>query len=122
MAQVIDNRTNLDKTIQIFDSFYNFNTVINPSEYDLVHGYFLGTCPSKQVADNFTAVFFRISTVTSIPVKELLNLIQGKDRNDKLNMNKTLCYFLNTLKSKTALYGVAQVPRPNISVARNILQ
>ena len=72
MAQIIDNRTNIDKTIQIFDSFYSFNTVVNPTEYDLVHGYFLGVCSSKQVADNFTAVFFRIAQVTGLSVQTLL--------------------------------------------------
>jgi thioester reductase-like protein len=122
MAQIIDNRTNIDQTIQIFDSFYSFNTVVNPTEYDIVHGYFTGVCSSKQVAENFTALFFRIAQATALPVLTLLGYIQGNNQNDKLNMNKTLCYFLNSLKSKTALYGVAQVPKPNIPVARNILQ
>jgi hypothetical protein len=122
MAQIIDNRNNIDKTIQIFDSFYSYTTVVNPTEYDVVHGYFLGVCSSKQVADNFTAVFFRIAQVTGVSVNTLLGYIQGNNKNDKLSMNKTICYFLNTLKSPTALYGVAQVPRPNIPVARNILQ
>jgi hypothetical protein len=122
MAQIIDNRNNIDQTIQIFDSFYSYNTVVNPTEYDLVHGYFLGVCTSKQVADNFTAVFFRIAQVTGLSVNTLLGYIQGNNKNDKLSMNKTICYFLNTLKSKTALYGVAQVPRPNTPVSRNILQ
>jgi hypothetical protein len=36
-------------------------------------------------------------------------------------MNKVICYYLNSFKSKTALYGISSVPRPNESVQRNIV-
>ena len=120
MAKIIDARNSIDQTIQIFDSFYGTNMIVNPNEYDIVHGYFLSVCDTKNIANNFTAALFRISQSTGIPVLDLLGYIQGT--NNKLEMNKVICYFLNTLKSKTSLYGVSQVPAPNIPVARNILQ
>jgi len=120
MAKIVDSRNSVDKTVRIFDSFYSINMVVNPDEYDIVHGYFTSVCETKNIANNFTAVLFRISQYTGVPVLELLNSIQGA--NSKLEMNKVICYFLNTLKSKTALYGVSQIPRPNQPVSRNILQ
>lgn len=120
MAKIVDASNNLDRTLKIFDQFYSFNTIVNPDEFDLVNGYFLGVCDSKSIANNFTAALFRISQSTDIPALSLLDSIKGA--NNKLEMNKIICYFLNTLKTKSALYGVSQIPRPNQSVSRNILQ
>ena len=112
----------MDQTIKIFDSFYSFKTVVNPDEFDLVHSYFVSVCATKTIADNFTASIFRISQSTGIPTQTLLGYLRGGDNSDTSHMDKTICYFLNSLKSKTSLYGVGQVPRPNQPVARNILQ
>lgn len=120
MAKIVDMSKDLDRTIRIFDQFYSFNSIVNPDEYDVVRGFFIETCATKNIADNFTASLFRISQVTGIPALTLLEQLKGA--NNKLEMNKIICYFLNTLKLKTALYGVSQIPRPNQSVSRNILQ
>lgn len=121
MARIIDNRTGIDKTIRIFDDFYAFNATVNPDEYDIVHSYFIETCDSENIANNFTVALFRVAQQTGVPVTTLLNSLRGTESN-KSQMNKTICYFLNSLKSTTGLYGVSQVPRPNLPVARNILQ
>jgi hypothetical protein len=39
-----------------------------------------------------------------------------------MEMDQTLAYYLNSFKSKTSLYGIAQLPRPNLPVARNVVQ
>jgi protein involved in ribonucleotide reduction len=112
----------MDKTIRIFDSFYSFNANVNPDEYDIVHGYFMSVCANKNIANNFTATIFRISQTTGVPALTLLEYIRGENNSDTAHMDKTICYFLNTMKSKTAMYGVSQLPKPNQPVSRNILQ
>lgn len=119
MAKIIDSRTAVDRTIRIFDSFYAYNSVVNGNEYDIVHGYFVSVCVSLKVADNFTAALFRISQQTKIPVLDLLGYIKGTT---KLEMNQIVCYYLNSFKSKTSLYGVSTVPQANQPVARNVVQ
>ena len=119
MPQILDNRTSLDQTVRIFDSFYSFDTVINSSEYDIVHSYFVSVCETKNIAANFTAVFFRISQETQIPALDLLDQIKGKK---KMEMNQVLAYYLNSFKSKTSLYGIAILPKSNQPVSRNIVQ
>ncbi len=120
MARIIDNRTSLDKTVRIFDSFYSVDAVVAADQYDIVHGYFTSVCDTKNIAANFTAVLFRISQQTGIDVLELLNKIKGTS--NKLQMNQTICYYLNDLKSRTSLYGIGTVPRPVQPVARNVVQ
>ena len=119
MAKIIDNRMSLDQTIRIFDSFYAVNMTVSPDKFDIVYGYFSGVCDTKNIAANFTAFLFRIAQETEIDVLELLEQIQGT--NNKLQMNKVLAYYLNTFKSKTSLYGVGAVLKPNLPVARNVV-
>lgn len=120
MAKIIDLRSSLDQTIKIFDSFYQTSLVVNPNEYDIIHSYFISVSINKSIADNFTALMFRISQETGIPALDLLDQIKGT--NSKLEMNQIICYFLNSFKSKTSLYGIGQTPRPNQPVQRNIVQ
>ena len=118
MAQIIDApRNNLDKTVRVFDQFYNFDLVVNASQYEIIYSYFYSV-NNKTIATNFTALLFRIAAVTGEDVMTLLNDITGKE---KLNANATLTYYLNSIKSKTTLYGLSSVPQPNQSVQRNVV-
>ena len=108
-----------DKTVRIFDNFYNFNLEVPSNQYDIVHGYFVETCDTRTIADNFTTFFFKIAQDTGIPATTLLESIQGQT---KLDMNRTIAYYLNSFKSKTSLYGVSTIPQPTQPVARNIVQ
>lgn len=120
MAKIIDNRlSSLDQTIRIYDSFYAVNLVVGADQYDIVYGYFSSVCDTKNIAANFTAFLFRIAQETKIDVLELLAQLQGT--NNKLQMNKVMAYYMNSLKSKTSLYGVAATPKPNLPIARNIV-
>ena len=119
MPQILDNRTSMDQTVRIFDSFYAITLQINGNEYDIVHGYFTSICPTKTIANNFTAVLFRVSQETGIDALDLLDQIKGKK---KMEMNQIFAYYMNSFKSKTSLYGIGIIPKPNLPVARNIIQ
>jgi hypothetical protein len=119
MPQILDNRTSMDQTVRIFDSFYAITLQINGNEYDIVHGYFASICPTKTIANNFTAVLFRVSQETGIDALDLLDQIKGKK---KMEMNQIFAYYMNSFKSKTSLYGIGIIPKPNLPVARNIIQ
>ena len=119
MPRIIDDRTELDRTVRVFDAFYQTDLKLNASEYDIVHGYFTSVCETKNIADNFTTVLFRISTQTGVPVQQLLDELKGTS--NSLQMNKQICYWLNSLKSKTSLYGVSVIPQPVVPVARNVV-
>lgn len=119
MASIQDNRTNIDRTVRIFDSFYNVDLVINGNQFDVVFSYFYETSGSRKIAGNFTAILFRLAQMTGINVLTLLQELKGMP--NQLQVNKTIAYYLNALKSKTAFYGMSNVPVPNIPVARNVV-
>jgi hypothetical protein len=117
----IDNRTTFDQTIRIFDSFYAVDLVVPSSQYDIVHGFFINICDTKSIANNFTAILFRVAQETKINALDLLQQLQSSS-GDKLKMNQILAYYLNSFKSKTSLYGIGSIQQPNYPVARNIVQ
>lgn len=110
---------NIDRTVKIFDSFYNIQIDVSGADYDLVYSYFFGVSNNADIAANFTSFFFRIAREINIDVKELLTLISGQE--NTLEMNKVISYYLNSLKSKTALYGVSNLLKPNVAVQRNVV-
>lgn len=120
VARIIDNRSNIDQTIRIFDSFYSTDVKVGADQFDIVYGYFSSVCETKSIAQNFTAVLFRVATETGLNVLDLLDELQGSS--NKLQMNKIICFYLNSLKSKNSLYGISIIPRPNQPVARNVVQ
>jgi hypothetical protein len=117
MATATKNPTN--QTILVFDSFYNINLSVNASEYDVVYSYFFGVCDNPNIAGNFAAVLFRIAQDGGYNVISMLETLKGI--NNQLEMNATMCYYLNTFKSKASLYGISQIPNPNQAVQRNVV-
>lgn len=115
----INNRSNIDRTVLIYDSFYAQNATVDASKYDLVYSFFYGKSENTRIAANFAAALFRISQETGIDVVQLVDELKGTP--NKLELNKTISYYLNLLKSKTSQYGVARIPAPNLPVARNVV-
>lgn len=119
MAQIIDGpRSQLDTTVRVFDSFYNYEAAVNADAYEIVNSYFKSVCANTSIANNFTAMLFRIVSLTGQDAMTLLDNIQGTT---KLETTAMMAYYLNSLKSKTTLYGVSVVPSPNETVQRNIV-
>lgn len=119
MPLIYTQKESLDNTIKIFDSFYNTNLVVPTNQYDIVKGFFLNVCADKKTAENFTAFLFRVAQESGIDALTLLDTIKGVS--NTVELNQTMAYYLNSLKSKTSLYGVAVVPRPIVPVARNVV-
>jgi hypothetical protein len=107
-----------DKTVKIFNQFYNLDTVVTADQYDLVYSYFKNLTPSQASAQAFTENLFRVANETQIDAIDLLQTFKG----DKLTMSLTMAYYLNSLSNKTVLYGINEIATPNNNVARNIIQ
>lgn len=109
-----------DQTVAIFDAFYKSNLVVPTNQYDIVLSYFKGICETTEIANNFTAVFFRLAQENGVDALELLQQLKGQSRN-KIDLTKIMAYYFNSFKSKTSLYGISVVPVPNQPVARNVV-
>ena len=119
MYNTVDGpQSQLDNTVKVFDQFYNFELSVNADQYDIVYSYFYSISNQKTVAGNFTTMLFRISNITGEDALILLDYIKG---NSKLQTSALMAYYLNSIKSKTTLYGVSITPSPTQLIQRNIV-
>jgi hypothetical protein len=109
----------VDYTVRVFDQFYNLDLVVNADQYEVVLSFFRKYSSTEQIAKGFTDALFRVSNITQISVMELL---QSFDPQDKIKVQLTMAYYLNSISDSTLLYGVNQIRIPNQAVARNIVQ
>jgi len=119
MATVNYANPSTDRTIKIFDQFYNYEVSVAAVEYDAVNSYFKSVFGTAEAAGNFTVTLFRIAQQSSIPVMNLLEQIQGQSQTE---LTLTLAYYLNGLRSKATLLGLNASVTPNYYVARNVRQ
>jgi hypothetical protein len=109
--------TKIDQTVRIFDQFYKYEATIPQMEYDAIYSYFRSVFATSEQAGNFTTVMFRIAEDSGIPAMTLFEEIRGQGLPE---LNLTLAYYLNTLRSSTTLLGINAKNTPNYYVARNI--
>lgn len=107
-----------DKTVRIFDEFYQFDVVVPANEYDAVNSFFESVYKSKASAQNFTVSLFRVAQQTKVPVMTILQQIQTQDQ---VQLSLSLAYFLNGIRSPSTLLGINSPLTPNLYTARNIL-
>ena len=107
-----------DLTVRVFDNFYNYVTEVPANQYDTIFGYFLTMTNNRRTANTFTTAVFKVADTTEQDVMAVFQSLQGQDY---LQLTATLAYFLNGLRSPSALYGVSVPITPNFYAARNVL-
>jgi hypothetical protein len=119
MSTVNYPNPNVDLTVRVFDSFYDFEFNVPANEYDVVYSFFKSKFSTDEAARNFTTTLFRISVNNNIPVIDLLDQMRSMNQ---IDLTVTMAYYLNGQRSPTTLLGVSQVLLPNYYAARNVVQ
>jgi hypothetical protein len=124
MASINYTNYNIDQTVRVFDSFYDYDVNVPASEYDVVNSYFKSVMTTSQAADNFTVSLFRVSENTGIPALTLLQSFQesGGNVGNTMNLNVNMAYYLNSIRNRATLLGVGVGVTPNFYAARNVVQ
>ena len=119
--------TKRENTLEIFDSFYAEPLSVPVNEWDVVNSYFVGVLKgdpnsesTKDTAKKFASVLFKIAQQTGTDIMVFMDYFRTNVETS-LQVNSEMAYYLNLLKSKTALYGISTVVSPNQAVQRNII-
>lgn len=118
MSSVNQINTKVDLTVRVFDEFYRYETVVPANEYDAVLSFFKEIYGTTIAAENFAVSLFRVSEQSKTPV---MTLLQQMEALNKADLNVTMAYYLNGIRSPSTLLGVDIIAAPNPTVARNIL-
>lgn len=119
MPTVNYTNRNIDQTVRVFDSFYSYEANVPAAQYDLVNSYFVSVMTTREAADNFTNSLFRVADQTGIPIMELLQSLQGQSG---MELNVSMAYYLNNLRSNATLVGIGTPATQNFYVARCVIQ
>jgi len=124
MASINYTNYNIDQTVRVFDTFYDYDVDIPVGDYDVVNSYFRSVMTTKQAADNFTSSLFRVAQDTNIPPLTLLQSFQAGNTNNNpgLSLNLNMAYYLNSIRNRATLLGVGIAVAPNFYAARNVVQ
>jgi len=116
-----------DNTIEVFDTFYDQKLNVPVNQWDAVYSYFVGvlkgnpeSVSTKETAKKFATVLFKIAQESGTDVMIFMDYFRANVK-DKIKLNAEMAYYLNLLKSKSALYGVGRIPNPNPAVQRNVI-
>lgn len=119
MTTINNTNYNIDQTVRVFDSFYEYDVDVPAAEYDVVYSYFKKTMNTDLAAGNFTVSLFRIADETKIPPLDLLKAFEGQNG---INLNVNLAYYLNSIRNRATLLGVGVPVTANFYAARNVIQ
>jgi len=124
MASINYTNYNIDQTVRVFDSFYEYDVDVPASEYDIVNSYFKSVMTSKEAADNFTVSLFRVADNTGVPALTLLKSFQqsGGNVGNTMNLDVNMAYYLNSIRNRATLLGIGVPVTPNFYAARNVVQ
>lgn len=118
MSSVNYANPSVDRTVRIFDQFYGFDVNVESQDYDAVYSYFRSIYKDATAAGNFAVTLFRIADEQNINVLTLLKQIQTARTTAELD--RTIAYYLNNLRSNSTLFGVSEPTQPNFYAARNV--
>ena len=118
MGTVNAPNPSIDRTVKLFDSFYNYTQNVPAEEYDIVNSFFRSVFTTDQAAGNFTVALFRVAASSGVPV---LNLLQQLEGQSSIQLTITLAYYLNSIRSPATLLGLAQPTAVNYYASRNVL-
>lgn len=117
MATVNQPNPGNDLTVRVFDSYQRFDVLVDSSDYELVNSFFKSVSNNSSTVDSLTTALFEISTRNNISVQTLLEQIKGQNA---IQINSTLAYYLNAIRSPATLVGVNSPITPNFYAARNV--
>lgn len=119
MSSINNTNYNLDQTVRVFDTFYDYDVNVPVNEYDVVYSYFKSQMTSDLAAGNFTVSLFRVSEETGIPALTLLDGFQG---NNGVSIDINLAYYLNSIRNRATLLGVGVPLQSNFYAAKLVVQ
>lgn len=118
MGTVNQPNPDLDLTVRVFNNFTQFEASVNSNDYSIVTAFFRSVTDDPKAVENLSTALFEISSRNNIPVQSLLKQMQGQTA---IQVNSTMAYYLNLLRSPTTLIGVNTSVTPNFYAARNVL-
>jgi hypothetical protein len=119
MSSINQPNLQIDQTVRIYDTFYNYSANVPVLEYEAVLSYFQSVFKTQSAAENFTSSLFRVAENTNTSAMDLLQSFQVTGQTSP-EITSLMAYYLNSVRSTATLLGVLATTTPNFYSARNV--
>ena len=114
----INTNTITDPNLRFVNDYENPPQDINGNEWDYVYGFFKKMMKTDAAAEDFSLSIFRVSKETGYPVTDIIQTMEGQTG---MQLNASLAYYLNSIRSSATLLGVQSLAKPNFYAGRAVL-
>lgn len=115
LNDVVSNDVN---TENVNTNYSQYPVDINGNEYDYVLGFFTKSMKDPIAAENFTQQIYQVARQADVSPLEIVKTIEGQSG---LELDASLAYYLNGIRSNATLLGVQNIVRPNLYAGRGVL-
>ena len=106
------------KNIQPIEDFGENPIEVNGGEYDYILGFFTKSMKDPIAAQNFTLQIYQVARQADISPLDIIQTMEGQTG---LELNASLAYYLNGIRSNATLLGVQNIIPPNFYAGRSVL-
>ncbi|RLA01859.1 MAG: hypothetical protein DRQ47_07530 [Gammaproteobacteria bacterium] len=112
-----DAYLNDEKNIKVIQNYNSVEVDIDGNEWDYVFGFFKKAMKDVTAAENFAQSIFQVSRQTNVSAVSIVQSMKGQAG---LELNASLSYYLNGIRSNATLLGVSNIVKPNFYAGRNV--
>jgi len=105
------------KNITIIDEFNKFEYKVDGAEYDVVSTFFKKMIANSSLASSFTTAIYQVAVYTNTSV---IDLVRSLDGQTELELSISMAYYLNNIRSNSALLGIQNQLKPNYYAFRMV--
>ncbi len=118
-TNTISNKLYTDeKNVKVVTDFNQSPNAVDGGEYDYVLSFFKRSMTDPDAAKNFTESVYQVSRQANIPVTDIVKAMEGQTG---IELNASLAYFLNGIRSNSTMLGVTNVVKSNFYAGRSVL-
>lgn len=87
-------------------------------EYGYVISFFKSIMKDEHAAETFAEALYEVAQATQVNILILMETLKDLDL---IQLNRTMAYYLNGIRSPATMLGVQNTVRPNYYAGRNVL-
>jgi len=113
-----DVRYTDEKNVNVVKDYGQAPKSVDGAEYDYVLSFFKRSFTDDDAARNFTDSIYQVSRESEVTALEIVKSMEGQSG---IEMNASLAYFLNGIRSNSTMLGVTNIVKPNFYAGRSVL-
>jgi len=106
------------KNLNVVTDFNTKAADVNGNEWDYILGFFNSAFKDPIAAEKFTQEIYQVGSQSGVNPLDIIKTMEGQTG---IELNMSLAYYLNGIRSNTTLLGIHNIIKPNYYAGRSVL-